>query len=384
MIANSLPIEATHSSLDVFEKPQILNVFESSFDQKVGPKYSPDNTSLTFEVVADGRNVIDLRKIFLEVKVRIVEADGTIVLDTQKPCFVNNTLHSLFSDCIVELNGLKISSSNGFYGHKTFIETEFSHGTEAKETILVTQGYVYEKDPSNTEEVVKQRAAKTLNSKTICLLGKVAADFFNCEKALISGSKLQIQLIRNLDNFCIISDDAAKQYKTIISETNLYVRKLTLSEHEVVAQEAALLKRPAEYHFTQVIPRTFVIGAGQSSWTQEDIFTKEPIRRFALALCKNGTFVGSNTTNPYHYTKFDLRSITITRNGYPMLGSPIDVSTDERVYFISYTSLAYGDNSHGITLKDFPNHYVLVFDLTSTQEASHEYIHPELTNGAVS
>ena len=48
------------------------------------------------------------------------------------------------------------------------------------------------------------------------------------------------------------------------------------------------------------------------------------------------------------------------------------------------SALAYVENDHGISLDDFPNHYILVFDLTSTQEATHDFIHPELTNSAIS
>ena len=48
------------------------------------------------------------------------------------PYFANNILHSLFADCTVSTNGIKISTANGHYAHKSFIETEFSHGTDAK------------------------------------------------------------------------------------------------------------------------------------------------------------------------------------------------------------------------------------------------------------
>ena len=47
-------------------------------------------------------------------------------------------------------------------------------------------------------------------------------------------------------------------------------------------------------------------------------------------------------------------------------------------------ALAYVENGHGISLSDFPNHYIMVFDLTSTQEATHDFIHPELTNSSLS
>ena len=42
MISNLIPSEATHSSLDLFEKPPLLVTFENAFTQKIGPSYSPD------------------------------------------------------------------------------------------------------------------------------------------------------------------------------------------------------------------------------------------------------------------------------------------------------------------------------------------------------
>ena len=155
MIANLLPSEATHSSLDLFEKPSLLVTFDGSFCQKLGPVYSPNGPMLEFEVAGDRNNFIDLQKIFLEVKCKIVqlsEADlrydagaATDVTKTDAPYFCNNVLHSLFSDCTVSANGLKISNANGNYAHKSFIETEFSHNKDEKNTWLACQGYSYKK-----------------------------------------------------------------------------------------------------------------------------------------------------------------------------------------------------------------------------------------------
>ena len=136
MIANLLPSETTQSSLDLFEKPSLLVTFDGSFCQKLGPVYSPNGPMLEFQVAGDRNNFINLQKIFLEVKCKIVqssEADlrydagaATDVTKTDAPYFCNNVLHSLFSDCTVSANGLKTSNANGNYAHKSFIETEFS------------------------------------------------------------------------------------------------------------------------------------------------------------------------------------------------------------------------------------------------------------------
>ena len=115
MIGNMLPTEATHSSLDLFEKPALLVTFDGSFCQKVGPVYSPNGPMLEFEVAGDRNNFIDLQKIFLEIKCKIVQgSEGDLKYDagaaadvtkTDAPYFCNNVLHSLFSDCTVSANG---------------------------------------------------------------------------------------------------------------------------------------------------------------------------------------------------------------------------------------------------------------------------------------
>ena len=42
------------------------------------------------------------------------------------------------------------------------------------------------------------------------------------------------------------------------------------------------------------------------------------------------------------------------------------------------------NNSHGISLANYHNHYFLAFDLTFTQETLHDFVHPILTNCTIS
>ena len=59
MLHNNLPLEASHSSLDIFERSPVLITFDSSFEQKIGPSYSPNGPTLEFEVVGDRNNFLD-------------------------------------------------------------------------------------------------------------------------------------------------------------------------------------------------------------------------------------------------------------------------------------------------------------------------------------
>ena len=147
-------------------------------------------------------------------------------------------LHSLFFDCTVSANGLKISNANGNYAHKSFIKTEFSHNKDAKNTCLACQGYSFEEIPaklSTTE--IDSRKELVKKSFECAFYGKVAVDFFTCDPHLLSGVTLRIAFSRSIDDFVVMSDDPAKHYKVEILEANLYVRKMTLNDDVMSAIE---------------------------------------------------------------------------------------------------------------------------------------------------
>ena len=102
---------------------------------------------LEFEVLGDRNNLIDLQRTRLEIVARVVQNNGNVLrthateaAQQDTPYLVNNPLSSLFSECAMSLNGEKISITNANFAHKSFIETEFSHGNDAKKTWLACQG----------------------------------------------------------------------------------------------------------------------------------------------------------------------------------------------------------------------------------------------------
>ena len=320
MIANFLPTVVTHSSLDLFQKLSLSVTFDGSFCQKPGPVYSPNGPMLEFEVVGDRNNFIDFQKLFLEVKCKIVQSsdanfkyDGTAVADVTKtdaPYFCNNVLHSLFSDCTVSANGLTISNANGNCAHKSFIETEFSHNKDAKNTWFACQGYSYEENTGTLSTTEVNRIKDLVRQSNECTFyGKVAFDFFTCNRHLRSGVTLRIAFRRSIDEFVIMSDDAAKYYKVKIVEANLHVRKMTLNDDVVSSIEKTLLTSPASYPYLENLTKTFLASTGLHSWKQEDIFAREPIRRLVLCLNTNEVFLGNNRQNPFHFRKFDWEQI---------------------------------------------------------------------------
>ena len=162
------------------------------------------------------------------------------------------------------------------------------------------------------------------------------------------------------------------------------MRKKTLNDDVVSAIEKTLLTSPASYPYMETITKTFLASTGLQSWKQKDVFSREPIRRLAICLNTNEAFLGSKQLNPFHFRKFNLEQICIYRNGLPVADSPIMTTDVKRLYFNTMSYLAYIDSGHGISLSEYPNQFIMVFDLTSTQQASQDFIHPELTNCSIS
>ena len=178
-----------------------------------------------------------------------------------------------------------------------------------------------------------------------------------------------------------MSDDSAKHYKVKIVEADLNVRKMTLNNDVVSVIDKTLFTSPDSHPYLETLTKRNLASSGLHSWKQEDIFARESIRSLALRLNRNEAFlVGNNRKNPFNIQKIDLEQIYIYRNGMPVADCPISTNDIQRLYINTISDLAYIDNDHGISLTDYPNHFIMVFDLTNTQQASHNFIHPELTN----
>ena len=97
----------------------------------------------------------------------------------------------------------------------------------------------------------------------------------------------------------------------------------------------------------------------------------------------NNAYLGTNRTNPFNYQKFDLEQITLRRNGLPLASTPIDTRDHKLLFYNTFSALGLLNCCLGITLQNYNSHFIMCFDLTSTQQAAHDFLHPEITNSSV-
>ena len=150
----------------------------------------------------------------------------------------------------------------------------------------------------------------------------------------------------------IVSEDGAKHYKIKLDETNLFVRKVTVSEEVLGANKKTLLKTPVNYRYNEVTSKVFLATAGQRSWKQEDIFPKD-CSRLIVAMCCSDAFIATKTLNQFSYRKFGLNETIIYHDGFATAGTPMSATDKKQLYYSSMAALAYVENDQGISLSLF-------------------------------
>ena len=133
---------------------------------------------------------------------------------------------------------------------------------------------------------------------------------------------------------------------------------------------------PVEFNYLETLAKTFIIPARQNQFIQENIFNSAPVRRIAIAMITNSAFTGSYTENPFWYQQFELRQNRKLSRGQPIVD--FDAADKCRFYVFTMKVMNFQDDIPAIPIDNFKDHYELVFDLTSMQDATENFHYPEL------
>ncbi|PIK55304.1 hypothetical protein BSL78_07776 [Apostichopus japonicus] len=378
--------ECTKSELDLFLVPPT----QTSIEKGQWVEYHPianltDNGPIEFYVSGSSEEYIDLAQTQLYVKAKITLSDGNDLPEEAKVGPVNLFLQSLFSQIDVSLNERLITPSTPTYPYRALLETLLSYGSEAKESQLTsslfykdTAGYMNEADPkaesSSANLGLKKRTTFTTQSKTVDMIGPIHSDIFFQEKYLLNGVNMKLKLIRSKDQFCLMSADNGKQYKVVIKDASLFVRKVKLNPSVALGHARALEKATAKYPIQRVVTKMFSIPTGNMSFIQDHIFLGQLPKKVIVGCVRNTAFNGSYTLNPFNFEHFGLDFLALYMDGEQVPYKPLkpNYSADGGANYIrayhtlfSGTDKAQHDAGNAISRDDYLNGYTLyAFDLT--------------------
>ena len=117
-------------------------------------------------------------------------------------------------------------------------------------------------------------------------------------------------------------------------------------------------------------------SARQNQFIQENDCNNAPVRRIATAMNTNSEFSGSYIENPFSYQQFDLRQVRKLKECQPIVD--FDVAYNWRLHVTKRKAMNFQDEILSLTINNFKDHYVLVFDLTSVHDVTENCHYPEL------
>ena len=293
---------------------------------------------------------------------------------------VNNILHSIFSIVEVYINSQQIYKSNGLYPHKSYLSNNFKGAISEYKEVLHCEGYDYEEFPDEIMEAPLSEPFFTRSMKMLSrpdgfmLYGKLGFEFFSTSELLYPNMEIRLRLIRARPNFYMISDNP--NVSLGIVDCSLYTRRIALKDDYHKKRMDMVRYTHVEFNYLETLAKTSIIPARQNQFIQENIFNNAPVRRIAIAMNTNSAFTGSYTENPFWYQHFDLRQIRILRGGQPIVD--FDAADNCRLFVTTIKAMNFQVDIPSIPIDNFKDHYVLLFDLTSMQDATESCHYPEL------
>ena len=209
MLSNVLPVEASHHSLDIFERAPLLIFFQCIIRAEIW-------SSLCSKWNYSGVRIAPISSIYKTSISKWIVGFLELMVpnwNTMQPMLWQLIHHSLFIILYIlfSLSVVLLRMASDFLTAFTFKKLSLKqnfHNKEAEDTWLKCQGYSYEEQPDDFTKIVSTiMAAETWESAEISFIGRIASDFFSCDKHLIIGVTLRISFLRNRPNYAIIYDD---------------------------------------------------------------------------------------------------------------------------------------------------------------------------------
>lgn len=208
--SSSSPSVSSHA--DIFNIPITDATLESSIIAIHRPllPLSPSNPKIEFKIYGSPTQYNDLGESFLIIKIKVLPIGGLGKLGSSingKIALCNNTLHSIFSEVELFLNGQKVESSNFCYGYKAYFQTLLKQRTLDK-VQLRSAGFYNDGDLSLTDSGnlgFKARAALVDNSEEIELCGKLFLDLSFQNRFILNNTEIGIVLTKASQEFALLA-----------------------------------------------------------------------------------------------------------------------------------------------------------------------------------
>jgi hypothetical protein len=376
-----LPYTLVRSETQLFEEPAYDVTLVSSTASEYHPitSLSDSKAPIEFFVQSNDTQFIDLSETKLYLKAKIVTSDLKNLKEDVIVTFVNNALHSLFSQCSVYLNEVMITPSSNQYAYRSYIETLLGYNKEFHKSQAQCALYFKNKDSTNTDPTKDDGFGKRFQfskgSKEVELIGRPYSDIFVQNKFLVPGVDMRIQFLRSSPEFCLHATADGK-YNVQITEAKLIIQKHTILPSLMTNilkswEDGALVTYPMK----KVEVKAYTLAPGTVQNVNENILTGILPDRIIIGLIRSTDYAGNITTNPFNFQDFGLSFIDVSVNGDKSSSVPIHVDFNADQYIQLYYNLFYAlgitndDCGIEMTRSDFKGSPLMAYNLRHVKDS---------------
>ncbi len=326
--ANTFPSQSYSQSF--FTRLPTDNRFLQVSYYKYPPMSTIDNNTKTIRFVCEkleAANVYMIQETVLELRIKIVKADGTLPLATAKVAPRNNVLHTMWESCRLYINDQLLTMNASDYHYKSYISSLLSFPMTSKGTHMQTQGWFSDQcgEFNETDEEKnygfgeRSRLFRQENKKDGAFrpegaefFGRIAHDLISCESGLPPNTKFKIELDRAPDAFVLqtASSDAEK-YKVLLENVSLYVPVAQLS-FSVFNELSSLIGKVTDgaffnnvsIHYRRLHIQPVAIPSGnQAYYTKGLLSNTDSPCKIVVCFVESAAKAGSYHQNPYEFRR---------------------------------------------------------------------------------
>ena len=154
-------------------------------------------------------------------------------------------------------------------------------------------------------------------------MGPVHSDIFFQDRLILNGVNLRLKLNRAKNSFCLVSSVHGANFKVVITEAILYIRKVKVASSVTLRHAVALKQTPAKHPIRRVDCKVLSIPSGFSSFTPDNLFLGNIPKRLLFALVDTEACNGTYGSNPYNFKHHNLTQAGVYMDGEQIPRKPL-------------------------------------------------------------
>jgi hypothetical protein len=258
---------------------------------------------------------------------------------------VNLLPHAMLKSVDVVLNGTSVSMADQNYSYRSYIQVLYNHTKEDLEKTFSLAGW-YKDIPAHMDSTVitentalKKRRDRANAKGEVTFIVKLVASVFQMEELFPSKVDIAVTLHKNSNNkFYMMFDEANNtNYDFEISKAEMWIHKITVdTEYGLAVEQILSENHPIEYILSDPRVDVHQIPSGVPSFHKDHITYGNLPRCLLIGFLETAAYNGTNKKNPFNFRHFDVRKISLHKDGLEYPRPAIVCNMSEKKYTDAY------------------------------------------------